>query len=276
MLAGLLGLGSEPDLGRQLALESVAVARRSDDPMDLVRTILTLHFLLDQVDFEEKLDTLAEALAIAERQGEVHVTQLAASRTAHVHRALGDFDAMWPYHRMALGSGEAGVGILQTECLLAVLAGDLHLATSQLRTLHHAARRLDVVPLYSGSLLLLLNLWRAQPCARSSSPSPPVRRSCTSAARAFLAFSRLQEQQLDAVEVSLEDVRAVGFGSLPRGMTRVFSLALWGEVVAAVGDRTSARRSSTSSTRSPGTWPTAAAARGRPSTRCGPSSAVAG
>ena len=66
----------------------------------------------------------------------------------------------------------------------------------------------------------------------SSSPSPPARRSCTRRRGRSSPSAGSRSSSWTRWRCPCEDVRAVGFGSLHRGMTRVFSLALWGEVVA--------------------------------------------
>jgi class 3 adenylate cyclase/DNA-binding CsgD family transcriptional regulator len=53
-----LALGSRPASGRALVREAVDVARRSDDPLDFVRAVLSLYFAIGNFELDEKLTTL--------------------------------------------------------------------------------------------------------------------------------------------------------------------------------------------------------------------------
>jgi hypothetical protein len=234
-------LGTQPDRGREEIREAVSVARRSDDPFDLVRASLSLHFALDQLDHEERCSAMRDALEICLHHANGVVTQVAATRVASAQRAIGDLDSMREYHQRAVDAAPTkALGVLQNDALMAFLDGDLALAEQRNARTHEVDVGVGATHLYSGSLAMLIATWRRRSTTRMLEPFVSVPSFQGDGARSLLGFSYLQDGRTDDARALFDAVRIVGFDRLPRGLSRVLALAVWGEVAASLGERGSA------------------------------------
>lgn len=237
-----LALGSDAERGRALIRDAVDAARSTGEPLDYVRSVLTLYFALGQFENDERLSTLQAALDICERSGHDTLLQTVATRLAVVHRSLGDLDTMRTYLHFAMAATPTrSLGLLQSEALHAFLDGDLDSTEERNRATYLAATGLRAEQLYAGSIEIQLAGWRGEPMPEFVAGAADLPSFVGDATSAALAFGYSQSGDADKATALLAAARADRFAGVRPSMVRSPTLALWAEVAAALGDAAASR-----------------------------------
>ena len=237
-----LALGADAERGRALVRDAVDAARSSGEPLDYVRSVLTLYFALGQFENDERIATLQAASDLCQRSGHDTLLQTVATRLAVVHRSLGDLDTMRRCLELAAEATPThSLGLLQSETLQAFLEGDLDGAEARNRATYSAAVGLRTEQLYAGSVEIQLAGWRNEPMPEFVELAADLPSFVGDATRAALAFGLSQRGDTERAAALLGDARVDGFAAVRPSMVRSPALALWAEVAVALGDAATSR-----------------------------------